>query len=365
MTRLTKTTNLYSHPFSKAYWRDAAMELRDTRMLVITALLIALRIALKPLAIPLGNPQLNIQTAMLATALSGMIFGPVMAIPAAIISDTLGFLLFPNGDYFFPFVLTEIASTMIYALLLYRTKASATRVVLARFIICFFVNMILQTVIIAWQYTWMGNPESAKSQILGIFTISRLFKNLFFFPIESVVLALFINVLMPITNRAKLTYDTNANLRFNKKQVVVLVALVLVGALSATGYLTYRYSDTSRSADYTDAQRVNANKEMTQLILDQTDDWDDETVVCIVDSAFRPMFAADTDYTVAVYVLDKDAFAQGQAEDETYSMDTLWGYSKSGPKKDKYQSLIKVASATFVKNEKTGDISAFLVEPVE
>ena len=43
------------------YWRDAAAELKDTRMLVITALMIALRVALKPLAIPLGNPQLCIQ----------------------------------------------------------------------------------------------------------------------------------------------------------------------------------------------------------------------------------------------------------------------------------------------------------------
>ena len=37
-------------------------------------------------------------------------------------------------------------------------------------------------------------------------------------------------------------------------------------------------------------------------------------------------------------------------------MDTLWAYSKSGPSKDKYQSLVKVASAEIVKNEKTGEI---------
>ena len=89
MARIQKSTNLYKTPFSKAYWRDAAAELKDTKMLVVTALMIALRIALKPLAIPLG-PQLSIQTAMLATALGAMIFGPVMAIPAAMISDKIG-----------------------------------------------------------------------------------------------------------------------------------------------------------------------------------------------------------------------------------------------------------------------------------
>ena len=188
-----RTTTLYPHPFSKAYWRDAAAELKNTKMLVITALLIALRVALKPLAIPLGHPQLSIQTAMLATALGAMIFGPVVAIPAAIISDTIGFMLFPNGDYFLPFVLTEIASTMVYALCLYRSKVSAARVILARFLICFLVNMLLQTMIIAWQYTYMGNPEGAKDQLMGMFTVARLFKNLFFFPIESVVMTLFLN----------------------------------------------------------------------------------------------------------------------------------------------------------------------------
>ena len=43
-----RTTTLYPHPFSRAYWRDAAAELKSTKMLVITALLIALRVALTP-----------------------------------------------------------------------------------------------------------------------------------------------------------------------------------------------------------------------------------------------------------------------------------------------------------------------------
>ena len=93
MTKAQKSTALYPHPFSKAYWKDAAAEMKSIKMLVVTALMIALRVALKPLAIPLG-PQLSIQTAMLATALGAMIFGPVVAIPAAMVSDAV--LLFPD-----------------------------------------------------------------------------------------------------------------------------------------------------------------------------------------------------------------------------------------------------------------------------
>ena len=158
MSSYQRSTALYSTPFSKAYWKDAASEMKSTKMLIVTALMTALRIALKPLAIPVG-PSLNIQTAMLATALGAMIFGPVVAIPAAIVSDTIGFLVWPTGDYFLPFVLTEIASTVIYALFLYRAKISPTRVMLSRFFICFLVNVVLQQAIYAWYYAYIGQPE--------------------------------------------------------------------------------------------------------------------------------------------------------------------------------------------------------------
>ena len=361
MSRAQRSTALYAHPFSKAYWRDAAAELKSTRMLVITALLVALRIALKPFAIPVG-PQMYIQTPMLATALGAMIFGPVMAIPAAIVSDTIGFIVHPTGEYFLPFVLTEIASTVIYALCLYRSKATPTRVMVARFFICSLVNVVLQQLIYAWYYLFIGNPESAISSIMGIMTVSRIFKNLFFFPIETVILTLFLKVLIPITNRVGLTYCPDADMRFTKKQIAALLCLVIVGIGSAIGYLTYRYDTSSRSADYTTEERVEANREMTQLVLDATDDWDNETLVCIVDSAYRGLFEADTDYTVSVYTLDEAAFAAGQAADSNYTMDTLWAYSKSGPSKDKYASLVKVATAKVTRNEKTGQILSFEIQ---
>ena len=359
-----KSTALYPHPFSKAYWRDAAAELKDTKMLVITALMIALRVALKPLAIPLG-PQLSIQTAMLATALGAMIFGPVVAIPAAMISDTVGFLIYPTGDYFLPFMLTEIASTMAYALCLYRAKPNATRVMISRFIICFLVNVVLQQFIYAWYYSYIGNPDKAKEQILGMMTVARIFKNIAMFPIESVVLTVFLRYLMPVVRRAKLVYGEEGDMRFSKKAILSLVALTLVGVVTATGYMYYRYETSSRSADFTSEERVAANHAMAEAVVDGTDTWDSETVVTIVDSAYRGLFEQETAYNVSVYILDAEAFAAGQEADSGYTMDTLWAYSKSGPSKDKYGSLVKVATAEVVKNEKTGEILSFTCTPVE
>ncbi len=361
MARIQKSTTVYPHPFSAAYWQEAANELKDTRMLVITALLIAIRIALKPFAIPLGHPQLTIQVATLATALGAMIFGPVVAIPAAFISDTIGFMIHPTGDYFLPFALTEIAGTMIYALFLYRSEVNPVRVMLSRFSICLFVNVILQQLIMSWQYVYMGNPEEAMDAVMGIMEVTRIFKNLAFFPIETVVLTLFLKVLLPVVQRAKLVYCKNADLTFNKKQIAMLVALVLVGAVSATAYLGYRYTGTSRTADFSTEERVETNKEMARLITDRENSWKDETVVCVVDSAYRGLFQQETDYTVSVYILDEEAFAAGQAQDSKYTMETLWAYSKSGPKKDQFQSLIKVAEVTFTRNEETDFVSDYKI----
>ena len=346
MSKATKSTALYAHPFSKAYWRDAAAELKDIRMLVITALLIALRVALKPLAIPLG-PQMSIQTAMLATALGAMIFGPVVAIPAAIISDTVGFMLYPTGDYFLPFVLTEIASTMIYALCLYRAKTSTTRVMLSRFFICFLVNVVLQQLIFAWQYAYMGNPEKAADTILGIMGIARIFKNVFFFPIETVVLTLFLKVLIPVTRRMGLTYSAESNMQFSKKVVIMMLCLVLVGAGSSVGYLTYYYENNSITKDYTATEVVEMNHAMHDIICEQEAGVAADRTVAVIEDARKPFWGKETTYTVALY----------EAVEDAEITDKMWSYKKTPASKDK--NLCRIGTAVIVTDNATGDVVSF------
>ena len=351
MARKQKSTTLYPHPFSKAYWLDAAAELKDIKMLVVTALMIALRIALKPFAIYIG-PQKAIQTATLATALGAMLFGPVLAIPAAMISDTVGFMIFPTGDYFLPFMLTEIASTMIYALCLYRAKPSATRVIIARFLICFVVNVVLQQFIFAWQYTYMGNPEKAKDSIMGIMTTARIFKNLFFFPIESVVITLFLKVLIPITSRAKLTYGGSKGLEFTKKQIAALVLLMVIGAGSAVGYLNYYYNNNSVTKDYTAAEVVEKNHLVHEMILQQDAAVPEDTTVAVIEYAAKPFFGKDTTYTVALY----------QAKEGASINDAMWSYKKTPASKD--ENLMRVATVTIVADNKTNEVLNFELFPV-
>ena len=352
MAKTNKSTALYPHPFSKAYWRDAAAEMKDIKMLVVTALMIALRIALKPFAIYIG-PQMAIQTATLATALGAMIFGPVVAIPAAMISDTIGFMIFPTGDYFLPFMLTEIASTMAYALCLYRAKPNATRVIIARFLICFVVNVVLQQFIYAWYYTYMGNPEQAKNSIMGIMTTARLFKNLFFFPIESIVITLFLKVLVPVTSRARLTHGGKTGLEFTKKQIALLVVLLAVGIGSAVGYLNYYYNNNSVTKDYSAEEVIEMNHQMHDIIVEEDAAVDADRTLAVIEYASKPFFGEETTYTVALY----------QAKEDASITDKMWSYKKTPASKD--ETLERIATVTIVTKNKTGELLSYGSEAAE
>ena len=186
---------LYASPFSKAYWRDAARELGKVRMLAVAAILIAVRVALKSVAIPVAPPTLMINLGFFVNALGAMIFGPVVAILAAAISDTLGCILFPTGVYFFPFIFTEIAGSLIFALFLYRAPLTNLRVTLSRFCVSFFVNIVIQTPIMLLYYQMVLGKSYA------IFDLPRICKNLVLFPLESLLLILFLNVITPLTDR--------------------------------------------------------------------------------------------------------------------------------------------------------------------
>ena len=55
MSTAPKSRTLYAHPFSKAYWRDAAAELKDTHMLVCAARRVARRQVGPQRALPGGT----------------------------------------------------------------------------------------------------------------------------------------------------------------------------------------------------------------------------------------------------------------------------------------------------------------------
>ena len=230
---MQKFPETFPHPFSKLYWKCAASEMKKTRVLVFAALMIALRVALKPLGIPIGS-YLRIEIAFFINAFGAMVFGPVVAIFAAAVSDTLGCILFPTGAYFFPFIFIEIAGSLIFALFLYRAELTVMRVTLSRFCIDFFVNIVLNTPIMMVYYKIVLGKSYA------VFNLPRIVKNLALFPIESVLLVLFLRALIPPAQKMGYVTASVEKLKFNRKNIIALIALTLLGIALVVGYIVYK-----------------------------------------------------------------------------------------------------------------------------
>lgn len=331
MSKVNKTNNLYKTPFTPAYWRDAAAELKDTKMLVFAALMIAIRVALKLVAIPLA-PNLKINTAFLANALGAMVFGPVVAAVSAVVSDFLGVLI-TGEPYFLPMVLAEIAGSVLFALFLYRAKVTPTRVILSRFAICLLVNIFLQTPLMMLYYKYMmgGAPY--------VLTVPKIIKNLYMFPIECVILTVFLAFMQPITYRMKLTYNAEASLKFGKKQIALLATLFVFGCGCVTGYLFYHYDTTSLTTGYTTEERVEKNQYMHQLILEETDGGINAPSIAIIESAYKEFLGREATYNVAFYAVD------GEVTDD------LWELKKTPARE--HDALTCVGNAVIVLNERS------------
>ena len=227
-----KSNQLFPTPFSRKYWECASAEMKSTRILVIAALLTALRIAVKALTIPVG-PSLNITFGFLVNSVGSMIYGPVVAIIASAISDTLGAILFPSGTYFFPFIFEEIAGGVLFALFYYRAKLSAVRIILGRFAVTLVCNILLNPVLMYYYYMFV----LGKSYTL--FTLPRLIKNVALFPLQALILIILFKALVPFTNRMGLTFTGTEKLNTTKKDIVLIVIMTIVSAVCV--YLYYLY----------------------------------------------------------------------------------------------------------------------------
>ena len=314
--RTTENKKLFKTPFSAEYWKLAFAELKNPRTLVFAALILALRIAVKPLSITIAG-DLTEGIGFIINAFGSMVYGPVVALLSGALSDTLGFLVFPSGVYFPAYMITEMAGSFVFALFLYRAEISIPRLILCRFCICFFVNVLLAYPIHTAYYSIMLGKDYALTWI-------RIVKNIVLFPIEAVLLAVIFRSLLPPFRKLGFLWSGTDKLDFTKKHVLLLAVLFVAGAVCVFAYGVNSYNTTSLSASYQPAQRLARNRAIEEYVLEKHPELKAEETVCIIESAYPKAFRPEVTYQVAVYKADISG-----AENAEELMTELEGLSKS------------------------------------
>lgn len=118
------------------------------RQLTVSALLIALDVVFTRV-LAINTPLMKIGLGFTAVAVSAMLYGPLWAALTAGLGDLIGALMFPTGAYFPGFTLTAALTGLIFGLFLYRREGKWLRAFLAALTNCFFVTLVLNTLLIA------------------------------------------------------------------------------------------------------------------------------------------------------------------------------------------------------------------------
>ncbi|MGI6180557.1 MAG: folate family ECF transporter S component [Agathobaculum sp.] len=156
-------------------------ELKSTRCLALTALLISINIALDLMGLQIKlPPNLRIGFGFLCNAAIGMLFGPVVGMMAGVCTDVLGYFAgnLTMGAYFPGFTLTAVVGGLLWGLWLYPRKLSVGRAIGAKLCINVICNIGMNTL---WLTMTGGKAMSA---LLAL----RIPKNLLILPAEVVIL---------------------------------------------------------------------------------------------------------------------------------------------------------------------------------
>ena len=213
----------FTHPFSREYWAEAARVFRQPKMLVLAAVIVALRVVVKSLRVPVAD-NLYVTFGFFFNAAGSMVYGPLMGLLGGAVSDTLGAIIFPSGAYFFPYIFSEMLGSLIFALFLWRVKFSAWRVILSRFAVTVLVNLVCDPIISIWYYKLVLGKSYA------FFTVQRLVKNVVLFPVQALLLTLFLSALIPALRRTGYISADQPKVLLEKKHYIVIAIMTAVAA---------------------------------------------------------------------------------------------------------------------------------------
>ena len=167
-----------------------------TKKMILSALMITLSIVLSRF-LSIKTPFIAISFNFVPILLSAIWLGPRYTVVIAGISDVIGAILFPFGEFFIGFTISSILSGLIYGLILYKKEEELSgkeliiRLIIANLIVTLFVYIGLNTLWLSIMY------DKAFFVLLG----TRIIKEFIMLPIQIITILLLIKALNPITKK--------------------------------------------------------------------------------------------------------------------------------------------------------------------
>lgn len=160
-----KKTNLF---------KQSVYELKSTKTIVFTAMLIAVYIIVYMFATIRINEFLQVRFQSSILAIIGYMFGPVVSGIAGAVADILKLFIIPSGQIIIGLTISEILRGVLYGVCFYKSKITFSRVLIAVTISVFIINVLMNTF---WLSTYYG------TNFWAILT-TRFTKELILYPIK-------------------------------------------------------------------------------------------------------------------------------------------------------------------------------------
>ena len=196
---------VYPHPFSRAFWRDAAKEVKDVKKLTFAALMIALCVMLSHVPSVQLFGGAKVTWGFLARSVCAWVCGPVLGVLFGFTEDILSFFLTGGGGYpFFPgYTLTTMLGVLFYSLFFYRQEITIRRIFFAK-LVTNIQNVVLGAL---WSSILYGKAYLVMASGSAV-------KNLIMLPVQTVILVLLFSAILPVLASVGLVSKQSRKLRW-------------------------------------------------------------------------------------------------------------------------------------------------------
>ena len=179
--------------FTKEYWVSSFKKLSSTTYLALIAIFIAMKTIVSIWYIPVSD-NLHIAFTFLVVAIESCIIGPGAGMVSGAITDIVSFMISPKGPFFFGYTISSMLGSLIYGLFFYRTKITIPKIIMAKGLVNYGVNVLLGSLWSMMMYSKGFIYYASKS----------LVKNTILLPIEVIALYFVFKYLIPILKKRNL-----------------------------------------------------------------------------------------------------------------------------------------------------------------